>query len=253
MYPRFALPLIVLPLSLLLTGCGGVFGACESYQAPNLNAVVRDSATGQPAAHGATGFARHRDGETTELTSVDSLRLFGNWRTELAGRYTVEVRKPGYRTARVNTEVTESGCHVQTQNVPITLVRDPNAVAHTPIRFTQGQRFPGDQASAGIRVLGDTLEIIGSADARCSQLKAVAYRTNDVLHIQLEPVTYRVRDCTGPQLFQYELRYKISLARNWVIVTTGLHYPTVLFEGNVSPNLIQRRVAAHTLTGLRKQ
>jgi hypothetical protein len=233
---RRALPLIVLPLSVLLTGCSGIFGACESIQIANLIVVVRDSATGRPAAQGATGFARHRDGVTTELTaSFDSLTLFGNWARELAGRYSIEVRKPGYRTARMNTEVEEDRCHVRQQTVPVALARDPNAMEQSPIRFTlQGPRFPGDRSSAGIRVMWDTLQIVGSADARCSQLRSVAYRTNDFLHVQLEPVTWLTQSCGGPHLQQYELRFKLNAGHNYILVTTGVYFPTVLFDGRVT-------------------
>jgi hypothetical protein len=156
------LSLAVLPLSLFVSGCG-ILGVCTTELRSNLNVAVRDSATRAPVAQGATGLATHRDGMATELSAIDSLMLIGSWGRERPGRYSVEVRKPGYRTARANTEVEESGCHVETQTVQIALARDPNAVAQSPLRFNQGQRFSGDRASAGIRVLGDTLEICPKA------------------------------------------------------------------------------------------
>src|SRR5690606_22659390 len=104
----------VLFCAVALGGCGEVFGiACTGEQRPNLIVEVRESATGEPAAWGATGIALHEGGRRTELGALfDSLRLQGSWEREQAGEYDITVRKPGYKLAHVRTEVDEDACHV---------------------------------------------------------------------------------------------------------------------------------------------
>lgn len=82
----------------------------------------------------------------------------------LAG--TTVVRKPGYKAVTVNTEVKEEACHVNTRTVRVELATDSLAIRQTPIFHANGARVGGSSASAGIRVFGDTLEIVGGRYSR---------------------------------------------------------------------------------------
>ena len=218
---------------MLLTGCGE-FGVCETYMAFNLTVEVRDSATSAFIAWGSTGEARHSSGISTELTASDSSTLRGNWDRERPGRYTVTIRKPGYKTQTAQTTVEEEGCHVRTRNVQVSLARlaiDPEP----PVSLTLGPHASGSAASAGVRLRGDTLEVSGSASAICSQLRSVAYRNGREMHIQLEPQVWSPASCTDQRRLQaFDVRYRLPAGTNYILVTNGQNVPTILFDGYVN-------------------
>jgi hypothetical protein len=154
----------ILPL-LLLGGASHVPAgciACTDELLPSVSVDVRDH-TGQPAALGATGVAIHSSGTRTELVGWDSLRLMGSWQRERAGRYNVEVRRPGFKTATARTDVDDGVCHVETRTLTMRLEPDPLAVGLTPVQFLKGDQVRGVPVSTGVRVLGDTLEIVGNS------------------------------------------------------------------------------------------
>jgi hypothetical protein len=219
--------------AVLAAGCGDLFGvACTTELRPNLLVEVRDSVTGLPAAAGATGRAE-TGGTRAELVAVDSLRLFENFGRERAGRYVIVVRKPGYKTVTDTTNVTEDQCHVRTKTVPVTLARDPAAVAEPVISQSFGNHVQGSSGSAGIRVLGDTIEIVGSAATRCAQLSAIAYRSGEDWHIQLEPGP-PLPTCANGNLQSFQVRYRLPAGRSEILVTSAWGQPVVLYQGSVS-------------------
>src|SRR5688500_15115361 len=188
--------LLLAGMTIMFVGCDFI-GPCTSELRPNLRVEVRAQGTSAAAAQGATGTAEHRDGDSTDLTAADSLRLFGDFGRERAGRYSVLVRKPGYDTVTANTEVSEDACHVNTRTVRVELATDSQAIRQTPILHANGVRVRGSSASAGIRVFGDTLEIVGAAPAPCSELRPVAFRRGREWHIQLEPSLSAAWSCSN--------------------------------------------------------
>ena len=233
----------ILPLFLLAgashvpAGC-----ACTDELISPLNVQVRDH-TGRPAAFGATGVAVHASGEETELMGWDSLSVYGNWDGERAGRYRVEVRKPGFKTATVSTDVDDGLCHIEPRTLRIQLEPDAAAVALTPVSFLKGDQVRGFPVSTGVRVLADTLEIVGNSGFSCGGLKAVAYRT-DVggvgrglfWHVQVEPESWAERraSCGTVRSQPFEVRYLLPQGRTELMVTTAAGYPgALLFHGDV--------------------
>lgn len=216
-------------------GCDILGVACTADLRPNLRVEVREQLGGRAAARGATGLAEHEDGVVTELFGwADSLRLYSSWDRERAGGYRVIVRRPGYKDVVEGTTVDEDACHVKTATVRVELEVDTTAVAQTPISFLKGAQVPGVPVSTGLRVLGDTLAILGTVPALCSELRAVAVRFFDILHIQVEPTRWDVA-CPGPGYQPFELRYKLSSGRNYILMTSAVGSPALLFQGYVSP------------------
>lgn len=225
----------VLAASIALAGCsGGIFGlACTTEMRSNLFVEVRD-ADGRPAALGATGSAAHEGGGVTELASFgDSLRLNGQWTRERAGDYRIAVRKPGHATVTTDVRVEEDACHVETRTVRVDLARSPASVAVAPIDFVTGAHGGGMTASAGVQVVGDTLVIVGSAHASCSELEAVAYRAGDEVHVQLQPAGWDT-SC-GPVIQQFRVRYPLPQGWTYLQVTNGYGMPAMLFDAPVAP------------------
>jgi hypothetical protein len=227
---------------LLFTGCAlsgcDVFGVvCTDELRPNLVVEVREAVSGEPAARGATGVAEHPgSGEITDLFALaDSLRLHGDWLRERAGRYTVAVQKPGFRTEYASATVDEDRCHVRTRRVPVTLTRNSSAVAVGPLAFHRDARVAGFPASAGIRVFADTLVVSGRAAALCGDLGVVAFRSDGSWHIQFQPLQW-VDSCPDVQnLQQFEARFTLVPGSNQLLITNGYGPPVELFSGVVSP------------------
>jgi hypothetical protein len=234
-------------LPLLLLGAGshvpvGCSIVCTLQLVPNLDVQVRDQ-SGQPAALGASGVVLHYvSGTRTELFGVDSLRLVGNWQRESAGRYSVEVRKPGFKTVRVETDVDVGECGVKTRSLDIQLEPDPPAVAMTPLQFLKGDQVRGTPVTMSVRVVGDTLEIAGNSGFACGGLKAVAYRTETggsangrIMHVQLEPENWAQRQgpCAAPN-GPFELKYLLPQGRTELMVTMASGSP-LRFHGDVMP------------------
>lgn len=224
---------LLLSLSCVLAACTDPFGtACTDELRPNLVVVVREAESGKAAARGAIGTARHLNSAvSTELsTSFNDSLLSGDWIRERAGRYSVTVQKPGFRTEFALVEVEEDACHVRTQHVPVTLTRDPAALAVAPLRFERGLRVGGSSASAGITVSGDTLVIMGRAAALCGELDLVAYRSSQSWHIQFQPQQWDA--CSGELAFQqFEARFRLEPGNNHLLITDASHRPSILFTG----------------------
>jgi hypothetical protein len=226
-----ALPALVLAVSYVPSGC-----ACEDYLAPNVVVEVRDR-DGRPAAEGVTGVAEHAGGAVTDLVGWDSLRVHGHWRRELPGRYTIQLRKPGFRMATARTEIDDGFCHVETRTIRMTLEPDPAATPQTPLRFLRGDEVSGFPIGTAARLLGDTLEIVGNSWIYCGGLKAVAVRPGAFMHVQLEPESWAAMrgPCTANRTQLFELRYHMTPGLTELLVTTVGHYSPVLFEGIVPP------------------
>jgi hypothetical protein len=229
----------------LLVGCG-LLGACSdavTYDCTadlryNMIIEVRDSVTGEPAALGATGSSWHQEsGSAIEIYGrPDPLRLVAIWTREQPGSHWVSVVKPGYRPVEEVVTVTRDGCHVRTEHVSISLAPDPSAVPVTPLSLERGARVGGSPASAGIRVFGDTLLISGRAATGCREIDAVAFRSAQSWHVQLQPSQW-TGPCSGPSdLQQFEVRYRLPAGRNDVLVTHGHGPPVRLFSGTVLPH-----------------
>lgn len=228
--PRFSLLIGAVTFA---AGCGDIIGTvCTDELRPNLIVEVREAVTGKATAFGVTGAAHHSDGERTELSATDSLTLNGSWSRERAGGYTIQVRKPGYTMATADARVNRDRCHVEPRRVQLQITPDPAALVQNPIRFASGNKVNGWPASAGIRVHGDTLEIIGSAPPLCSELRAVAIRSRDELHVQLEPVEW-AGPCGGPSLQLFEATYQLPAGNSYLLVTSAVGTPAVLFQGLV--------------------
>lgn len=226
---------VLLIAVLAASGCGDLFGVnCTTELRPNLLVQVNDSSTGAPAAIGATGWADRSGEPRTELLAADSQLMVGLWRRERAGRYVVGVRKPGFRTKSDTTDVTDDRCHVRTKTIRIAIARNTAAIAQSPVRQTLGARTHGSTGSAGIRVLGDTLEIVGSATVNCAQLSnIVAFRSGEDWHIQLEHGP-ALSPCPNGNLQSFELRYLLPAGRTELLVTNAAGGPVVMFQGSIS-------------------
>jgi hypothetical protein len=225
---------ILIIACLFCAGCDILGATCTTEQRFNLIVEVRDQQTGEPAAPGVTGTARHDDGVITELSSVDSLILGGDWDRERAGRSWIELRKPGYLHATATTEVDENRCHVETRTVRMNITPDPAAVAITPTAVQLGDHI-NTSPSAGVQLSGNSLHIVGAAPAPCSELRVISFRAHDELHIQLEPQEPEDNACQGPWNQQFALQYDLPAGITYLLVTAARGIPAVLFSGTVNP------------------
>jgi hypothetical protein len=220
----------------VLQGCTDFLGiACTDELRPSIVVEVRDSATGAPAARGATGLTVHETGADTELAAFDTLHLSGNWNRELPGDHSVRVRKPGFRTQVLpRVQVGEGGCHVETVRLPFRIARDPGAVPLQPVFLTQGPDLNATPASAGIQIYGDTVEVGGFVPALCRSLQIVAFRSGNETHVQVQASDPPLGSCAGSER-QFKARYLIPPVRSFLLVTNGFGFPVTLFAGSVSP------------------
>jgi hypothetical protein len=219
-----------------VSGCGDLIGVCTAELRPNLIVEVRDAVTGEPAARGATGTAEHTGSRIyTDLLSADDLQLYGNWSEEREGRYSVFIRKPGYRHEDAQVTVDGDRCHVKTARIAIRLSRDSAAVEVPPLSFERGARVSGGPGSVGIRVFGDTLVVSGRAVALCGELGIASFRTGAAWHIQLQPTDWTFSCPNIPRLQQFEARFKLAPGPAPVLVTHAAGSPMTFFEGGVSP------------------
>ena len=181
--------LLALGTAAALSGCEIVGVVCTDELRFSVVVEVRDVATGTPAARGVTGISEHESGVLTEFTAEGDLRLYGNWDSELPGKHTISVRKPGYQADVVHADVDADRCHVKTETVEAEIAQNPRAVLENPISFIEGPDTAGwHHASAEAQVHRDTLEIQGFAGtAGCAELRVVAFRSGDGLHVQVEP------------------------------------------------------------------
>jgi hypothetical protein len=207
--------------------------ACTSQLVPSLFVEVRDAETGEPAAWGVTGLSNHNSGVRTELAASDQLRLEGNWIRELAGQHTIELRRPGFEPKVLWASVDENRCHVETTTVQAEMNSDPRAEKQDPIYFSEGPEINAWPASAGVQMWGDTLEIRGFAPTmNCMELHPVAFQLGRGLHVQIEPSNVPLEQCVGPR--QFEVRYILPPETHSLLVTNGVGFPVVLFDGQVS-------------------
>ena len=226
--------LVALGSAATLSGCG-IVAVCTSELRYSVIVEVRDATTGRPAASGATGISEHESGIITEFTASGDLRLDGNWRTELRGNHTITIRKPGYLTEVVQADVDADRCHVETETVEAEITPDPRAVAEHPVSFVEGPDTAGWRpASAEVAVHGDTLEIKGFAGtAGCAELRVVAFRSGDGLHVQVEPSDTPLEDCVNSR--QFKARFLLPSGPTDLLVTNAHYFPAVLFDGQVRP------------------
>ena len=219
----------------VLGGCDVIGIACTDELRPNVVVEVRDAATGDPAARGATGLAEHTgSGVVTELFGgFHDLILHGAWSAERAGRYRIVLRKPGYRADPVTVNVDEGACHVETRRVTVELHRDTAAIPVPPVDFERGQHVGGYPASVGVRVFGDTLVLAGRAAARCTHLELFAFRRDRSWHIQLQPAQW-LSTCSTPGPYQqFQARFQLIPGAHQLLITDAGGPPTVLFSGSV--------------------
>lgn len=234
--PRLAVrTLLALGTAAALSGCDIVGVVCTDELRYSVVVEVRDAATGRPSAHGVTGISEHESGVLTEFTASGELRLDGNWGTELPGSHTIIVRKPGHLTDIVHADVDADRCHVETETVEAEIAPDPRAVAEHPVSFVEGPDTGGWRpASAEVQVHGDTLEIEGFAGtAGCAELRVVAFRSGDGLHVQVEPSDVPLDDCVRSRRF--EARFLLPPGTTELLVTNAHSFPVVLFDGQVRP------------------
>lgn len=220
----------------VLSGCDIVGVVCTDELRFSVVVEVRDVATGTPAARGVTGVSEHESGVLTEFTAEGDLSLYGNWDSELPGNHTITVRKPGYQADVTHADVDADRCHVKTETVEAEIAPDPRAVPETPISFIEGPDTAGwRHASAEVQVYGDTLEIKGFAGtAGCAELRAVAFRSGEGLHVQVEPSDVPLDDCVRSRRF--EARFLLPPGPTDLLVTNAHYFPAVLFDGQVRPS-----------------
>lgn len=219
-----------------LFGCDELFGpqACTLVQLPNLFEEVRDAASGAPAGRGVTGVAIHDNGTIAELSAYHAdQRLHGHWPRELAGRYTIILRRPGFVAEAVRTRVGQDDCHVKTRTVRAEISPDPGAVEEQPVAFIEGPEIASTQFGATAEVIGDTLKISGISHSNCDLLEVVASRVGTAMHVQLEPSGVRPGGCPSPRLF--EVRYRLPPGETQLLVTSAFGFPVTLFRGDVRP------------------
>jgi hypothetical protein len=221
--------------TLFLQGCIDMLGlACTDELRSSIVIEVRDAGTGAPAALGATGLTVHEDGQDTELAAFDSLYLSGNWNRELPGDHSVRVRRPGFVTQVFpRVEVDDDACHVETLLMRVDLEADAGAVRQDPVFFSQGPQVSNSNASAGILIYGDTLEIGGFVPTHCRTLRPVAFRAGMEVHVQIESSDTPTDPCE--RLRQFKVRYLLPPGRTSLLVTNGSGFPVTLFAGDVRP------------------
>lgn len=228
-----ALGLILVGLVLSSACLGSLEVLCTSVLRASLIVEVREAADGAPAARGTTGLSEHESGRAVELAAADDLFLHGDWPAELPGTHSVVLRSPGYRVEIVQAFVERDECHVETATVHAELTPEPSAVSVNAIEFIDGPKVDAYPASAGVRVVGDTLEISGFAPTNCTELHAVAFRVGQELHVQIEPSDVALTECVSPRLFS--AKYILPPERTYLLVTNGYSFPTTLFSGQVRP------------------
>jgi hypothetical protein len=116
-YRQGFLKLLYGPLALVISACGGGSTMCPQWILSPIVVEVRDAATGEPAATGATGTIRSGDHETALVlpSSTERLRLYS---TGGPGTYDVFVQKPGYLDWRRDGVYVEGGnCGVEREVV----------------------------------------------------------------------------------------------------------------------------------------
>lgn len=226
--------LLALGSAAALSGCDIVGVVCTDELRLSVVVEVRDAATGSPAAFGVTGISEHESGVLTEFTASGDLRLDGNWGTELPGEHTITIRRPGYLTEVVHADVDADRCHVETETVEAEIAPDPRAVAEQPVSFVEGPDTGGWRPpSAVVQLHGDTLEIEGFAGTTgCTELRVVAFRSGNGLHVQFEPSDIPLDDCVARR---FEARFLLPSGPTDLLVTNALHFPAVLFDGEVRP------------------
>jgi hypothetical protein len=107
------IPLFAMSAALASSACNTYM--CDTGIFPALSVEIRDSTTNAPAAAGATAVATN--GVFTDSVLVTHDLLIG-LAEERAGRYTIRVRKEGYRLWSRSSVVVESGdCGVNTVHV----------------------------------------------------------------------------------------------------------------------------------------
>ena len=227
--------LLALGTAAALSGCDIVGVVCTDELRFSVVVEVRDAATGRPAARGVTGVSEHESGTLTEFTASSDLSLYGNWARELPGEHTILVRKPGYQADIVHADVDADRCHVETETVEAEIAPDPRAVPEYPVSLIEGpDTAHWRPASAEVQVHRDTLEIQGFAGtAGCTELRVVAFRSGDGLHVQVEPSDIPLEDCVSSRRF--EARFLLPSGPTDLLLTNAHYFPAVLFEGQVRP------------------
>lgn len=229
-----ALP--ALGIVVALSGCE-VDPGCSTHMELSVIVEVTERATGMPAARGATGLSEHESGVLTDFYSYrgEELRLVGNWESELPGAHTVLVRKPGFLTETAHADVHADRCHVEPRTVQVSLARDPRAVPESPVSFIEGPDSAGWErpASAEVQVHGDTLEIKGYTGSDCTELRVVAFRSRNSLHVQIEPSDTPLDSCIRSRWF--EARFTLPPEPTRLLVTNGHWVPVEFFDGEVRP------------------
>ena len=232
-----SLTLLVLGTAAVLSSCnivGPGAGDCLPIFVPSVIVEVRDPATGMPAARGVTGRSEHESGVVTELGVGYDLRLLGMWKYELRGNHTILVRKPGFLTDTVYVYVDGNRCNVEPRTVLVHMVPDARALPQHPVSFIEGPEIAAGYPSSrvqGVQVYGDTLEIKGFALTDCTELRVVAFRSDNGLHVQVEPSDIQLDPCVGPR--QFELRYTLPPEPTHLLVTNSSSLPAELFSGQV--------------------
>ena len=229
--------LLVLGTAAVLSSCGIVGIGCTDELRPSVVVAVRDPGTRAPAARGVTGYSEHETGVLTELYATDDLHLNGDWSRELPGNHTIHTRRPGFLTDIVHVEVGSDACHVKTGTVQVQLAPDTLAWPEHPVSFIEGPEIDAwPAASAGVQVHGDTLEIKGFAPSDCTELRIVAFRSGNRLHVQVEPSDIPRDPCVSLSVRQFEARFTLPPEPTYLLVTNGFFLPGELFNGRVRPS-----------------
>jgi hypothetical protein len=230
-----SLALVPCAIAVVLYGCGDSLEViCTGELRTTLAVEVRNSVTGTPAARGVTGTSEHESGVLTELTASDDLRLGGDWAGEFPGTHSIQLKKPGYETESMQVFVDSNGCHVEPLTVQATITPDSRAVLQDPVSFVEGPGIDAYPPNAGVQIYADTLEITGFVPTDCNELRVVAFRVGEGLHVQVEPSDALLGQCVSPRMFN--VRYTLPPERTYLLVTNGFSFPVTLFDGQVRPS-----------------
>ena len=115
--------LLLSTLAMPLAGCGitDASGVCTMDVRNSVSVIVRDSATGAPAAEGARGTIR--DGAYTDSLRVSGTEYMASANTyEQPGLFEVVIDKPGYLRWTRQLRVREGECHVEAET-PVARLR----------------------------------------------------------------------------------------------------------------------------------